>query len=107
MSEPRALPDQAARELIERELGVNLLVEAGAGFGKTEHLAKRMAAGIAAALLYSGCTCSPPDMPRGLRRGYLSHPDHWTVTFRGGQSSWTRRAGSRCGICCRRLVAHA
>ncbi len=85
MSEPRALPDQAARELIERELDVNLLVEAGAGSGKTEHLARRMAAGITAGLLYSGRTCSPPDMPRGLRRGYLSHPDHWAGTFRGGQ----------------------
>jgi hypothetical protein len=48
MPEPRALPDQAARELIERELGMNILVEAGAGSGKTEHLARRMAAGIAA-----------------------------------------------------------
>src|SRR5262249_31700864 len=48
MPEPRALRDQAARELIEQALDVNLLVEAGAGSGKTEHLARRMAAGIAA-----------------------------------------------------------
>ena len=47
MSE-RRLPDQEARDLIERELGLTLLVEAGAGSGKTESLARRMAAGIAA-----------------------------------------------------------
>src|SRR3990172_1328944 len=42
------LPDQAARDLIEQALDRNLLVEAGAGAGKTESLARRMAAGIAA-----------------------------------------------------------
>jgi ATP-dependent helicase/nuclease subunit A len=42
------LPDQEARDLIERELDLTLLVEAGAGSGKTESLARRMAAGIAA-----------------------------------------------------------
>ena len=47
MSE-RRLPDQDARDLIERELDLSLLVEAGAGSGKTESLARRMAAGIAA-----------------------------------------------------------
>ena len=41
------LPDQAARELIASRLDLNLLVEAGAGSGKTENLAQRMAAGIA------------------------------------------------------------
>ena len=42
------LPDQPTRDLIERELDLTLLVEAGAGSGKTESLARRMAAGIAA-----------------------------------------------------------
>ncbi|HTU01924.1 MAG TPA: UvrD-helicase domain-containing protein, partial [Candidatus Sulfotelmatobacter sp.] len=41
------LPDQAARDLIETRTDLNLLVEAGAGSGKTESLARRMAAGIA------------------------------------------------------------
>ena len=41
------LPDHAARELIATRLDLNLLVEAGAGSGKTENLARRMAAGIA------------------------------------------------------------
>src|SRR5438105_4275631 len=40
------LPDQGARDVIERELGLTLLVEAGAGSGKTESLARRMAAGV-------------------------------------------------------------
>jgi ATP-dependent helicase/nuclease subunit A len=44
----RVLPDQAARDRIEQDLDRNLLVEAGAGSGKTESLARRMAAGIAA-----------------------------------------------------------
>ncbi|OGB96173.1 MAG: hypothetical protein A3G35_19915 [candidate division NC10 bacterium RIFCSPLOWO2_12_FULL_66_18] len=48
MPERKPLPDQAARDLIERRLDLNLLVEAGAGSGKTESLARRMAAGIAA-----------------------------------------------------------
>ena len=43
----RPLPDQAARDLIEARTDLNLLVEAGAGSGKTESLARRMAAGIA------------------------------------------------------------
>lgn len=46
MSRPRALPDHDARDLIERRLDLNLLVEAGAGSGKTESLARRMAAGV-------------------------------------------------------------
>ena len=41
------LPDQAARDLIATRLDLNLLVEAAAGSGKTENLARRMAAGIA------------------------------------------------------------
>ena len=48
MSERRRLPDQKARGRIEAALDINLLVEAGAGSGKTESLARRMAAGIAA-----------------------------------------------------------
>ena len=40
------LPDQAARDLIVSRLDLNLLVEAGAGSGKTYSLAERMAAGI-------------------------------------------------------------
>ena len=40
------LPDQASRDAIEQELGVNMLVEAGAGSGKTQSLASRMAAGV-------------------------------------------------------------
>jgi ATP-dependent helicase/nuclease subunit A len=47
MSDQRPLPDQAARDLIEARTDLNLLVEAGAGSGKTESLARRMAAGIA------------------------------------------------------------
>jgi ATP-dependent helicase/nuclease subunit A len=43
---PKSPPDQKARELIERRLDINMLVEAGAGSGKTESLARRMAAGI-------------------------------------------------------------
>jgi ATP-dependent exoDNAse (exonuclease V) beta subunit len=39
-------PDQEARDLIERRLDINILVEAGAGSGKTESLARRMAAGV-------------------------------------------------------------
>ena len=46
MRSAHALPDQPARDLIERRLDLNLLVEAGAGAGKTESLARRMAAGI-------------------------------------------------------------
>ncbi len=41
------LPDQHARDFIVSNLDVNLLVEAGAGSGKTESLALRMVAGIA------------------------------------------------------------
>src|SRR6202165_905631 len=46
MSKPRPVPDQPARDLIRERLDVNLLVEAGAGSGKTECLAQRMAAGV-------------------------------------------------------------
>src|SRR5687767_2140575 len=41
------VPDQDARERIASELNVNLIVEAGAGSGKTKELSGRMAAGIA------------------------------------------------------------
>ena len=39
--------DDESRRIIREELGTNLLVEAGAGSGKTQMLAERMAAGIA------------------------------------------------------------
>lgn len=44
--------DQRQRERIEREFERNLLVEAGAGSGKTHSLARRMAAGIAAGVYH-------------------------------------------------------
>jgi ATP-dependent helicase/nuclease subunit A len=47
-NEARPLRDRAARELIVTALDRNVLVEAGAGSGKTENLARRMGAGIAA-----------------------------------------------------------
>src|SRR5436190_15531332 len=46
MSKSRA-DDQESRRLIREELLTNILVEAGAGSGKTQMLAERMAAGIA------------------------------------------------------------
>ena len=42
-----ALNDQAARDRIKTALNVNMLVEAGAGSGKTYMMAVRMAAGVA------------------------------------------------------------
>ena len=39
--------DQESRRLIREELLTNILVEAGAGSGKTQMLAERMAAGVA------------------------------------------------------------
>jgi ATP-dependent helicase/nuclease subunit A len=47
MSDSRAI-DQESRRLIRQELQTNILVEAGAGSGKTQMLAERMAAGVAA-----------------------------------------------------------
>jgi ATP-dependent helicase/nuclease subunit A len=43
----KVLADQPARDRIVTELGRSLLVEAGAGSGKTHELAARMAAGVA------------------------------------------------------------
>jgi ATP-dependent helicase/nuclease subunit A len=48
MTSPAVPPDQAARDQILSAFDRNLLVEAGAGSGKTDSLAGRMAAGIAA-----------------------------------------------------------
>src|ERR1700754_3636983 len=47
MSDSRAI-DQESRRLIREDLLTNILVEAGAGSGKTQMLAERMAAGVAA-----------------------------------------------------------
>src|SRR5215217_1741702 len=44
------LTDQESRRTIREELETNLLVEAGAGSGKTQMLAERMAAGVAAGI---------------------------------------------------------
>src|SRR3954469_25561485 len=46
MSDSRAI-DRESRRMIREELLTNLLVEAGAGSGKTQMLAERMAAGVA------------------------------------------------------------
>src|SRR5216683_5892506 len=47
MSDSRAV-DQESRRLIREEPLTNILLEAGAGSGKTQMLAERMAAGVAA-----------------------------------------------------------
>ena len=47
MSDSRAI-DRESRRLIHEELLTNILLEAGAGSGKTQMLAERMAAGVAA-----------------------------------------------------------
>ena len=44
--------DQESRRLIHQELSTNILVEAGAGSGKTQMLAERMAAGVAAGVYH-------------------------------------------------------
>jgi ATP-dependent helicase/nuclease subunit A len=46
MSDSRAI-DRESRRIVRQELLTNLLVEAGAGSGKTQMLAERMAAGVA------------------------------------------------------------
>ncbi|WP_348263255.1 UvrD-helicase domain-containing protein [Telmatobacter sp. DSM 110680] len=47
MSDSRAI-DQESRRIVREELVTNILLEAGAGSGKTQMLAERMAAGVAA-----------------------------------------------------------
>ena len=47
MPNERQLADQRARDRIVSDLDRNLLVEAGAGSGKTHEMARRMAVGIA------------------------------------------------------------
>src|SRR5829696_10321590 len=44
----RAPSDAESRRIIREDLLANILVEAGAGSGKTQMLAERMAAGVAA-----------------------------------------------------------
>src|SRR6202795_1847847 len=44
----RTMNDEQARRLIREELLTNILLEAGAGSGKTQMLAERMATGVAA-----------------------------------------------------------
>lgn len=51
MSSSRAI-DQESRRLIREELLTNILVEAGAGSGKTQMLAERMAAGVASGVYH-------------------------------------------------------
>ena len=52
MSDSRVI-DRESRRLIREELQANILVEAGAGSGKTQMLAERMAAGVSLPLVAS------------------------------------------------------
>jgi ATP-dependent helicase/nuclease subunit A len=61
MSNERQLADQRARDRIVSDLDRNLLVEAGAGSGKTHEMARRMAAGIAAGVYQVEQSAGFPD----------------------------------------------
>src|SRR3954451_14281486 len=53
MTDSRSI-DRDSRRIIRQELLTNILVEAGAGSGKTQMLAARMAAGVAAGVYQVG-----------------------------------------------------
>ena len=55
------LLDQSSRDRIVQDLQQSLLVEAGAGSGKTHEMARRMAAGVAAGDLNRPIVDGPPS----------------------------------------------
>ena len=88
------LGDEQSRAAIVSDLDRNLLVEAGAGSGKTHMMAARMAAGIA-----SGRTRSstwPPSRSRGRRRPSCAADSnwHWKTSFVAASSRRPARSAS-------------